>query len=172
MDSVHIALRRLLTGFVVWFVLQTVLGAAVAVQVIEGLKQHPLLSDVLRSVTPDFTIGSGVIGSLVLLALAIPVFAALKDLRNWARCLLLVVGWITVVGAVASLLGAGAVGSLVRQSRAVRTDWLVVEMGNVVTKAIDLAFWSWLIYTLQGNPHVREAFRNAARPCGTAVTGS
>lgn len=169
MDTVHMALRRLLTGFVVWFVLQAVLGTAVAVLVIEGLKQHPLLSDALRSVTPDFTVASGVIGSLVLLALAIPVFMALQDLRNWARWLLLIVGWITVVGAVASLLGAGAAGSLAWATRATPADWLVVQMGNMVTKAIDLAFWSWLIYTLQGNPQVREAFSNAARSCGTAV---
>lgn len=170
MDPVHIALHRLRTGFVVWFVLQAVLGTAVAVLVIEGLKQLPFLDDVMHGVTPDFTIVSGVIGSLVLLALAIPVFVALLDLRNWARCLLLVVGWITAAGALLSLLGlsgsAALAGSVLDLSP---SDWAAIQAGTVVTKAIDLAFWSWLLYTLQMNPAVRDAFRHAAGGCAPAA---
>ena len=152
-------LSNLLAEYIPWFVVQSVLGTAVAVRVIDGLRRHPLVGFSLRDVTADFTIVAGLAGSVLLLALAIPVFSALLDLRRWARLLLLIVGWITVLGAVSSLLAMSGSAALARPLMDVRpSDWRTIQLTCLVTKTIDLAFWSWVIYTLQANALIRDAF--------------
>ncbi len=170
MDAVHVALRRLRTGFVVWFGVQAVLGTAVAVLVIEGLRRHPMLGAAMRGATWEITVTSGFVASVLLFALAMLVFVALLDLKRWARLLLLVVGWITAAGALLSLLGLSGSAALADSVLDLSSsDWAAVQAGTVVTKAIDLAFWSWLFYTLQMNPAVRDAFRHAAGGCAPAA---
>jgi len=174
MNAVQTTLRRLRNWFVVWFVVQAVIGTAAAAYVIEGLGRLNLFREALGHVSPGFTLASGILGSVVMLLLALLVFAALLELRPWARICLLVVGWLTVVSAVSGLVIPPGIASFVQGEAGVAgADWQRLVAANVLTKAVDLAFWAWAIYTLQFNALVRGAFVGGSgeetRPGGTAT---
>jgi hypothetical protein len=71
---------------------------------------------------------------------------------------MLIVGWITVVGAVANLLTLPEAPEIFREVvKADGSDWRMLEAASVLTKTLDLVFWSWATYTLQMNSVVRGA---------------
>jgi hypothetical protein len=118
------------------------------------------------------TILAGIIVSLLLLLLAWAVLEALLGLQPWARMVMLMIGWFTVVPAVINLLtlpGSSALLELVVTFTG--GDWPLLVAVNVLTKTADLVFWSWVIYTLQLNPAVRQAFVHpAVSAAGTEPT--
>jgi hypothetical protein len=72
---------------------------------------------------------------------------------------MLVIGWITVASAALNLLTLPGSMALIEPIVEVTGgDWTVLMAASVLTKALDLAFWCWAIYTLQANPAVRKAF--------------
>jgi hypothetical protein len=163
MDAVRITLRRIRNWFVVWFIAEAVAGTAVAAWVLDGLARQPLLHHALSGVGAAGTVLAGFGVSLVLFLLAMAVLDALQRLQPWARIVMLVIGWITVASAAFGLLSFPATSALLESFGlfgADRSDALAVV--NLLTKAGDLVFWSWVIYVLQLKPGVREAF---ARPC-------
>jgi len=173
MDAVHATLRRLRAWFVVWFVVQSAAGTAIAAYIVDELRRHALFRYAMGSVSPGFTLTAGIAVSTLLLVLALLVLAALLELQPWSRTVLLVVGWITVVSAITSLLALpGSAGVLEPAVGAAGGDWLTFEAVNALTKVLDLAFWSWVIYTLQINPGVRSAFVHAPRGAAGAGSGA
>jgi hypothetical protein len=109
------------------------------------------------------TIQAGVVVSLILLLLAWLVLQSLLDLHPWARIVVLAVGWITVVSAAINLVALpGSAALLEPLVELTDGDWSVLMAASALTKAIDLAYWSWVIYTLQANPAVRNAFLHCA----------
>lgn len=159
MGTVHTALRWLRNWFVVWFVAESVIGVALAVVAIEGMRRYRFLRGALDSVSAEFTVASAVLGAMVVLVLALLVFAALLELRPWARIVLLVVGWITVVSGILNLVSMPATISWLGPSVARGSGgWIQLGAVSVLSELIDLAFWGWLIVVLQFNGAVREAF--------------
>jgi hypothetical protein len=97
--------------------------------------------------------------SLVLLLLAMAVLDALQRLQPWARIVMLVIGWITVVSAALNLLMLPASAELLESVvEFTGGDWPALMAASALTKLADLVFWSWVIYVLQMNAAVREAF--------------
>ena len=172
MDTVHALLRRLRNWFLVWFVAEAVIGMAVAAYVLDGMsRRHSLLRYVTGGVGAAGTMLAGVAVSLILLLLALALLKALLDLRPWARMVMLVVGWITVVSAALNLLTLPGTSALLDQVIMLRGgDWLALVTVSVLAKAADLAFWSWAIYVLQMNAAVREAFACRIAPPEPAPT--
>jgi hypothetical protein len=163
MDAVETALRRIRIWFVIWFIAEAIAGTAVAAWVLEGLGRQPLLRHALGGMGAAGTVLAGFGVSLVLLLLAMAVLDALQRLQPWARSVMLVIGWITVVSAALGLLSFSAASALLDSLGAFgagRSDALSAV--NLLTRAADLVFWAWVIYMLQLKPDVREAF---ARPC-------
>ena len=159
MDAVQTTLRRIRNWFLVWFIAEAVAGTAVAAWVLEGLGRQPLLRHALGGVGAAGTVVAGFGVSLVLLLLAMAVLDALQRLQPWARIVMLVIGWITVVSAALGLLSFSAASALLDSLGvfgADRSDTLAAV--NLLTKAADLVFWAWVIYVLQLKPGVREAF--------------
>jgi hypothetical protein len=154
MDTVYSTLRRLRDWFFVWFGIEAVAGTAAAAYTLDGLRRHSLLR---HSTVGTVLAGLGV--SLVLLIIACLVLEALIGLRPWARVVMLVVGWITVVSAAINLLALPASSALLAPLVRLRSgDWAALLAVSALTKAADLAFWSWVIYELQMNQTVRAAF--------------
>jgi hypothetical protein len=142
-----------------WFVAQSILGIALAVVVIEGLRQYPFLRDALGGVSPDLTVASGVLGTGIVLLLALLVFASLLELRPWARLVLLIVGWLTVVSAAFGLLTTpAALAWFAPDAARTGLDATLLGAVNVLTKAMDVAYWGWVIAVLQFNRAVCAAF--------------
>lgn len=159
MDAVQVALRRLRGWFVVWFAVQAVAGTVIAAYVLEGLRRDAFLRDTLSGASGEVTVSAGILVSMLLLALALIVFASLLELRTWARVVLLVVGWVTIASAVLNLVALPGAGSFVAPVvEAAGGDWQTLAAASVLTKVVDLVFWSWAIYTLRFNRAVREAF--------------
>jgi hypothetical protein len=165
MDAVHALLRRLRNWFLVWFITEAVVGIAAAAYVLDGMGRHPLLRYATGFVGTAGTILSGVVVSLILLWLAWCVLQALLDLKPWARIVMLVVGWITVASATLNLLALPGTPALLEPVVMLTGgDWLALVAAGVLTKAADLVYWSWVIYVLQMNTAVREAFACRTAP--------
>jgi hypothetical protein len=159
MESALTTLRRLRTWFVVWLVASSVVGVAVAAQVIDTMRRYPPLRGVLAGVSTEFTVLAGTLGCAVVLLLGLLVMASLLEFRPWARLLLLVVAWVTVVGAAAGLVAMPASTSLVPWVTGIRgRSWELLTAADVATKVADITFWGWTIRALQFNPAVRAAF--------------
>jgi len=159
MDAVQVLLQRLRNWFLVWFVAEAIMGTAAAVYVLEGMGWHSLLRHVAVGFSAEGTILAAVVVSLILLLLALTVFRALLDFRPWARMVMLIVGWITVVSAALDLLTLPGTRSILNPIVMLTGDeWLALVAVSVLTKAADLGFWARAIYVLQMNTAVREAF--------------
>ena len=159
MDAVHALLRRLRDWFLVWFVVEAAVGTAAAAYVLDGMGRHSLLRYATGGVGAPGTVLAGIVASLILLLLAWAVLEALLDLQPWARMVMLVIGWITVASAALNLLTLPGSMALIEPIVEVTGgDWTVLVASSALTKLADLAFWSWVIYVLQLNPGVREAF--------------
>jgi len=159
MDAVQTTLRRIRNWFVIWFIAEAVSGTVVAAWVLDGLGRQPLLRHALGGVGAAGTVLAGFGVSLVLLLLAMAVLDALQRLQPWARMVMVVIGWITVVSAALDLLVLPG-GAALLESVAILGEghWEALVAVSVLTKAADLVFWAWVIYVLQVKPGVREAF--------------
>ena len=159
MDAVQTALRRIRNWFLVWFIVEAVVGTVVAAWVLDGLGRWPFLRHALGGVGAAGTVLAGFGVSLVLLLLAMAVLDALQRLQPWARIVMLVIGWITVVSAALNLLMLPASAELLESVvEFTGGDWPALVAASALTKLADLVFWSWVIYVLQMNAAVREAF--------------
>ncbi len=165
MDTVHPVLRRLHNWFLIWFVLEAIVGAAVAACVLNGMGRLLFMRFLTGGIGTEGTILAGVIVSLILLLPALVVLKALLDLRPWARMVMLVIGWIMVISAVLDLLTLPATRALLDRVVTLTGDELLALVtASALMKAADLAFWSWAIYVLQVNAAVREAFACRTAP--------
>lgn len=172
MDTVHTTLRRIRFWFLIWFIAESAAGTAAAAYVLEGMGNHSLFRYGLHGLGAAGTALAGIGVSVVLLLPAWLVLNALLELRPWARLVMLVIGWITVVSAAINLVTLPA--SSVLLAAVVRPrggHWETLMALSALTKVADLAFWSWVVYVLQVNPAVREAFLcHRPFPAGTTST--
>jgi len=159
MDAAKTALSRIRTWFLVWFIAEAVVGTAVAASVLDSMGRQPFLRDALGGVGAAGSVLAGFGVSLVLLLLAMAVLDALQRLQPWARMVMLVIGWITVASAALSLLLLPASAELLESVvELTGGDWPVLMAVDLLTKLADLAYWGWVVYVLQTNAAIREAF--------------
>jgi hypothetical protein len=108
---------------------------------------------------------------VLVLILAWLVFGQLLQRRNWARLLLLVLGWLAVLSAVFSLLTASQLtemsGWLARLVPGIDLDWERLLRFDRIQKVFELLFWGYLIAVLQFDRAVRAEFQPSA-PAGAA----
>jgi hypothetical protein len=154
--SVTTRLRRLRGWFLVWFVVQSIIGTLTAVRVVDTLRASACLGPLMGSSPRGLDLASSVVVEAMLLGLGLWVFHGLLQRRPWARLTLLVVAWISVVGAVPSLLSMTGLGA----ARAWLPDMHLGGLAAIglVTNALNLVFWGYAIRTLQSAPDVRDAF--------------
>ena len=155
MSSPSVMLYRLRGIFVVYFVLKSIAGAVVAFSVMKPYA-------VLRGGSPaSLAVFSLVMAGMILL-LAWLIFGQLLQRKNWARVLLLVVGWLTVLSAVFSLLalspGSGLSSWVARLVPEMELDWGKLMRYDRAQKIFELLFWGYLISVLQFNNSVRDWF--------------
>ena len=163
MDAVQTTLRRIRNWFCIWFIAEAVVGTVVAAWVLDGLGRWPFLRHALGGVGAAGTVLAGFGVSLVLLLLAMAVLDALLRLQPWARIVMLVIGWVTVVSAALNLLMLPASAELLESVvEFTGGDWPALVAAGALTKLADLVFWSWVIYVLQMTPAVRDAFCSPA----------
>jgi len=157
MSSPSMKLYRLRGIFVVYFIAKSLIGAAVAWSVLQPMSDW-------HFDRPGWSISSLTIFSLiaaaVILAIAMLIFGQLLLRKNWARVLLLVIGWLTVFGAVFSLFVSARIpnmGSWIAQWLP-DMDWQKLMRYDRIQKVFELLFWGYLISVLQFDSVVREEF--------------
>ncbi|MBN2346174.1 MAG: hypothetical protein JXO51_07260 [Candidatus Aminicenantes bacterium] len=160
MNSPSVKLYRLRGIFVAYYVLKSLAGAIVAFHFLK-----PIVVDgyPLRGGSAGYLAFFSLAVAAAILAVALLVFGQLLRRRNWARVLLLVVGWLTVIGAVFGLLASTQVtdlGSWVSRwaTDMVDLDWERLMQFDRVQKVFELLFWGYLIAVLQFDREVRDEF--------------
>jgi hypothetical protein len=93
----------------------------------------------------------------VMLLLGLVLFHFLLEKRNWARIILLIVGWVNVVDAVSGLLFHDVASRFLSYFR-VGIDWDRILYLDRVTDILGLFFWGYLILLLQFSENVRREF--------------
>lgn len=102
---------------------------------------------------PILTIASN--GILLLLGLAL--FHFLIEKRKWARIILLIVGWITVVDALSGFLFHDVTSRMLSYFR-LGIDWDQILYLDRVTDTLGLIYWGYVIIMLQFNGKVKREF--------------
>ncbi|HUU06570.1 MAG TPA: hypothetical protein VMZ49_11915 [Patescibacteria group bacterium] len=160
MSSLSIKLYRLRGIFVVYFVLKSVAGAIVAALVLKPFPGGQLGRFGWRG----FPTGSLMLFSLLVaaavLVIAWLIFGQLLLRKNWARVLLLVIAWLTVLSAVFSLLASTQIGTISSwvSHWLPDLDWQKLMNFDRVQKVFELLFWGYLISVLQFDTVVRNEF--------------
>ncbi len=161
MSSPSMKLYRLRGIFVAYFVLKSLIGVVVAWSVLQPMAGR------------RFGGWGGAPGSLaffslmvaaLILAVALLVFGRLLQRRNWARVLLLVIGWLAVIGAVFSLLmttPSSRFAAYIAQWLP-DMDWEKLMNFDRFQKVFALLFWGYLISVLQFDTAVRDEFFSQA----------
>jgi ABC-type Fe3+-siderophore transport system permease subunit len=160
MSGTSLKLYRLRGWFVLYFVLKSVVGAVVAAAVLKPAQ----LSRLGRFNERNFSTASLLFFSLVvtalILAVALLIFARLLERKNWARLLLLVIGWLTVFGAILSLLSSTQMADMGAWVSHWLPEWDWQKLVNFdrIQKIFEILFWGYLIFVLQLDEEVKKDF--------------
>ena len=170
MSSPSVKLHRLRGIFVAYYVLKSLAGAMVAWSVFRTLAEERLRG--LRGWTPGGLAAFSLMVTVLILVLAWLVFSQLLLRRNWARVLLLVLGWLAILSAVFTLLTSTQLSEmgawLSRLVPGLDLDWEKLMQYDRVQKVFELLFWGYLISVLQFDPQVRKEFCSRAAEGGQA----
>jgi len=158
MISPSIKLHRLRGIFVAYFLVKSLVGAVVAFRVLQPVAGHYGLG--------GWSPGSMAFFSLVvagaILVIAWLIFGQLLQRKNWARVLLLVIGWLAVISAFFGLLMSAQFTDmnswLSRLVPSLDMDWHKLVLYDRVQKVFELLFWGYLISVLQFDTAVRDEF--------------
>jgi hypothetical protein len=93
----------------------------------------------------------------VLLLLGLVLFHFLLQKRNWARIILLIVGWFNVIDALSGILFHSQAARVLSHFT-FGVDWDRILYLDRVTDILGLIYWGYLIYVLQVNHRVRKEF--------------
>jgi len=93
----------------------------------------------------------------VMLLLGLVLFHFLLEKKNWARIILLIVGWVNVVDAVSGLLFHDVASRFLSYFR-VGIDWDQILYLDRVTDTLGLIYWGYVIIVLQFNDKVKQEF--------------
>lgn len=155
MPSVEAKLGRLRNWFVAYFVVAAALANVVTIRVLDTMR---------GALGPGCGAGMGLSGSMALailvelgvLALFLWFFHALLRLRDWARVVLLVFGWLGVASAALSLVSAGCLGMARRWAPGCDVGGLAPL--SLVSNLLNLFVWAYVIRVLQFDAEVKAAF--------------
>jgi len=96
-------------------------------------------------------------GNGILLLLGLALFHFLLQKRNWARIILLIIGWINVIDAVSGFLFRGAASHFLSHF-GFGIDWDQILYLDRVTDTLGLIYWGYVIIMLQFNGKVKREF--------------
>jgi hypothetical protein len=113
------------------------------------------------------------LGAGVLFALGLWLFHELLRKKNWARVVLLIVGWLTVIDALLGFLITSRATGFTPWLRDVvpGLDWQRALLVDRIKDFLGLIFWGYLIYILQVKSEVKRDFFPPPQASGPGKTG-
>ncbi len=143
-------LSRLRLIFIIYFLVKIIIDIAAGDHVTNGITSYLTISP-----KTYYTLAIG--ANFILLFLGLLLFYFLLERRNWARIILLIIGWLAILDFFSSLLfSAKGIELLTRIDPA--TNWNTIMQIDRVTDFIGLLFWGYAIYILQFNTEVKQLF--------------
>ena len=98
-----------------------------------------------------------IIINLILFLFGLLFFYFLIEKRNWARIVLLVIGWLAVLDFISGLFLSAKIGELLTHIDRL-ADWNSLILIDRITDFISLIYWGYAIYILQFNNKVKNIF--------------
>jgi uncharacterized membrane protein len=95
-----------------------------------------------------------------ILVIVLWLFSNLLQKKNWARILLLVIGWLTVVDAISGLLFTARGSNFIPWVTELvpGLDWQRIMFIDRIKDILGLLFWGYLIVVLQFDPKIKGEF--------------
>lgn len=159
--------QHLRRWFVVYFILQSIVGtwtAAVTVHSISDSNLLPIRG--FQDVSAGLVIVSSLVACLLIFGVALALFHQLLQRKNWARVTMLVIAWLSALSAGASLLSSPAMlspsGWLERMMPDV--NWGFLFLTSAATNLASLVYSAYMIRTLQFDEQVRAEFLTSKQP--------
>ncbi len=143
-------LSRLRLVFIIYILVKISFDIAAGGRIISGLTSS-------FSISPETYYAFAIGINLLIILIGLLLFYYLLDKRNWARIVLLIIGWLAVADFFSGLLfSSRGIELLTRIDSA--TNWNAIIQIDRVTDFISLIFWSYAIFILQFNTEVRKLF--------------
>ena len=143
-------LSRLRLFFIIYFIVKLI------VDITAGSRITSERTGFLN-ISPEMFYTFAIIGNLVLFLVGLLLFYFLIEKRNWARIVLLIIGWLAVLDFFSSLLiSSKAMRFLTHIDRYI--DWDTIIYIDRITDFVGLIFWGYAIYILQFNAGMKKIF--------------
>lgn len=167
MPSVEAKLRRLRGWFIAYYVIASVIADLVMVGLL-GWTRGTTAAGYGTCAAGPAVLVPAVLGELVVLALFLWFFHALLRFKDWARTVLLVFAWLGILSALVSTLSMGGLPAAQRCLPGV--DLARLATIGLVTNALNLLLWGYVLKTLQFDREVKAAFAGGepGQPAPTA----
>jgi hypothetical protein len=136
--------------FIIYFLVKMIIDIAFGSHITKDASSHLSIS----TAAFYFTI---IIINLVLFLLGLLLFRFLLEKRNWARIVLLFVGWLAVIDVVSSLLLSSKVIEILQYFN-LDLDMSRLILIDRITDFIGVIFWGYAIYILQFNSDIKRIY--------------
>jgi hypothetical protein len=143
-------LSRLRLFFIIYFIVKLIIDIAAGSRIISE-------QDSFLYISPEMLYTFAIIGNIFLFLFGLLLFYFLIEKRNWARIVLLIIGWLAVLDFFSSLIfSSRALKFLSHIDHYINWDTLILI--DRVTDFVALIFWGYAIYILQFNAEVQKIF--------------
>ena len=144
-------LIRLRIIFIIYFIVKIVVDIGAGSHITSGITSY-------FSLSPETYYKLAIGSNIFLFLVGLSIFYFLLEKRNWARIVLLIIGWLAVFDFFSSLLfssKAVALLTYIDQS----TNWNAIILIDRITDFVGFIFWGYAIIILQFNTDVKKVFR-------------
>ena len=143
-------LYRLRSFFIIYFIVKIIIDIVFSRDVTLSVGNHIDISPMTFYVIVIFI-------NIILFLIGLLLFYFLLEKRNWARNVLLIVGWLAILDFVSSIFLSSRLSDLFVNLEGI-TNWDKLIVIDRVTDFISVIFWGYAIYILQFNSDVKRIF--------------
>ena len=136
--------------FIIYFIAKIIVDIVLGSHITNHTASYLKIS---QTVIYTFTI----LINFILFLIGLLVFYFLLKKRNWARIVLLIIGWLAVLDFISSLFLSSKIGELLTHIDRL-ADWDSLILIDRITDIISLIYWGFAIYILQFNNEVKDLF--------------
>jgi len=143
-------LYRLRSFFIIYFIVKIIIDIVFSRDITLSVGNHIDISPMTFYVIVIFI-------NIILFLIGLLLFYFLLEKRNWARIVLLIVGWLAILDFVSSIFLSSRLGDLFVNLEGI-TNWDKLIVIDRVTDFISVIFWGYAIYILQFNSDMKKIF--------------
>ncbi len=151
------ALSRLKNLFIIYFIIKTAIDIYLITEnkdVFDDLGKYGLTDIPLKA---DLMLIIIIAVNVLLFVIGMWLFNNLESKKEWARVILIIIGWLAVLDFIAGLLLSSQNLEALKELR-LSIDWEKLLLIDNISGLFSFIYWVFLISTLQFNMKVREMF--------------